>query len=239
MTDKIELTGAGNVTAKLTARGEFLPELQRSVNGAIKVNMQDGIVKGIDVTQIIRKTYAKYKRQPVPRDEDGKNQTEFSSMNISFQVTNGLMKSQDLVMYSDLPLIRGVGTVNLVNNRIDYTVKTSLDKKLVTMIGQNERYVGNPARIFLKGPLNNINYEVDWKKTLFRAAEKNTRKKHSNPFSVKRKRNRRRNLPHHRARRHQRQNRPNLQRNRRPWKKSAASARHVRKKKSKNVRKIC
>ena len=75
-------------------------------------------------------------------------------------------------MVSDLPLVRGVGTVNLVNNQIDYTVKTSIDKNLATMLGRKDKYVGIPIRVYLKGDLLKPTYTVDWLKTLGRTVEK-------------------------------------------------------------------
>jgi len=176
ITGKDALTGKGNVSAVLNSRGQSIPALKQSLNGEIKISLSDGVLKGIDVVKAIQDTYAKYKNK-ASSSETAKEETPFTSMSVSFQIRNGIMNSQDLVITSALPRVRGKGSINLNNNTLDYTLKTSLDENLVNLVGIDKNLTGVPLRINLKGNLSSPAYSVDWLRMIGRALEKTQKKK--------------------------------------------------------------
>jgi len=176
ITGKDALTGKGNVSAVLTTRGQSIPALKQALNGEIKISLADGVIKGIDVVKAIKDTYAQYKNGS-RSETTGKEQTPFASMNVSFQIQNGIMRSEDLVILSELPRIRGKGAINLNNNTIDYTLKTSLEKSLVELVGIDKNLTGVPLRINIAGNLASPSYSVDWIRMFGRAIEKTQKKK--------------------------------------------------------------
>ena len=175
-TGKDALSGTGNVSAVLTTRGQSIDALKRSLNGEVKMSLANGALKGIDVVKIIRDTYAKYKNLQAANDE-GVQETPFTNMNVSFQVRDGIMNSQDLVIKSALPLVRGKGSINLINNTLDYTIKTSTNKELVELVGMDKSLIDVPLRINLTGNLANPSYSIDWLRTVGRVLEKTQKKK--------------------------------------------------------------
>ncbi len=180
ITGKDALTGKGNVSAVLTTRGQSIRALKQTLNGEIKISLADGVLKGIDIVNVIKDTYAKYKNQRATTSTGtgtGKQETPFTNMKVSFQVRNGIMNSNDLIIDSALPRVKGKGTINLNNNTIDYTLRTSLDKSIVELVGMRKELVGVPLRINLNGNLASPSYNVDWLRTIGRVLEKTQKKK--------------------------------------------------------------
>ena len=176
ITGKDALSGTGNVSAVLTSRGQSIAGLKKSLNGELIISLVDGALKGIDVVKIIRETYAKYKKLQTT-NESGVEETPFTNMNVSFQVRDGIMNSQDLVIQSALPKIRGKGSINLINNTLDYTIKTSTNKESVELVGMDKSLIGVPLRINLTGNLANPAYSIDWLRIVGRVLEKTQKKK--------------------------------------------------------------
>ena len=116
---------------------------------------------------------------------DSKNETPFTDMRISFQIRNGVMHSQDLIINTPLPplpLIRGVGSINLNNNTLDYTLKTSANKELISLIGMDKKLVGLPIPAKFYNKLSNPSYSINWGKIIGRALEKTIIKKKKDDF---------------------------------------------------------
>jgi len=176
MTGKDALSGTGNVSAILDTRGQSITALKGALNGEIKIALSEGILKGVDVLNIIRETYAQYKNKntrPIGDQQD----TPFTKMNVSFQVRNGIMNSNDLNIQSALPLIRGKGSINLNNNTLDYVLKTSTNQQIVELVGLDKSLVGVPVRINLRGNLAKPSYSIDWLRIVGRVLEKTQKKK--------------------------------------------------------------
>lgn len=176
MYDSDLIVGEGNVSAKLTARGQSILAMKKSLNGEISLLLNKGALNGIDVSQIIRETYATYKGQKAPAKSD-ENKTEFSKMSISMQARNGILNSQDLVIESQLPLIRGTGMIDIVTNRINYTLKTNIDERLAGQLDLKKEYIGIPLRVNLTGDLLKPSYQIDWQRAIGRIIEKQQKKK--------------------------------------------------------------
>jgi len=176
ITGKDALTGKGNVSAVLTTRGQSIPALKQALNGEIKISLADGVLKGIDIVKVVQDTYAKFKNKATTATNT-KEETPFTNMDVSFQVRNGIMNSQDLVIKSALPVVKGEGSINLNNDTIDYTLRTSLDAKLVELVGMDKNLIGVPIQINLAGNLASPAYSVDWLRTVGRVIEKTQKKK--------------------------------------------------------------
>jgi len=176
ITGKDALSGTGNVSAVLTTRGQSIAALKKTLNGEVKISLSQGALKGIDVISIIRDTYAQYKNKKT-NTTDTINETPFTNMNVSFQVKNGIMHSKDLLIQSALPSIKGKGSINIINNTLDYTIRTSINKEIVNLVGMDESLIGVPLRINLNGNLASPSYNIDWLRTIGRVIEKKQKKK--------------------------------------------------------------
>jgi len=124
--DKVQ--GTGTVLAKLTASGETPEAITKTLNGSVSIAFVDGAVKGVNIVQMIREAQAKLKGETLPPSSGEYKDTDFAEMKASFNITNGLVKNNDLSIKSPFIRVGGDGQVNLVTETIDYLVKTVLTK---------------------------------------------------------------------------------------------------------------
>jgi len=124
--DKVR--GIGTVLAKLTASGETPEAITKTLNGSASIAFVDGAVKGVNIVQLIREAEAKLKGKTLPPGSGEYKDTDFAEMKASFNITNGLVKNNDLSIKSPFIRVGGDGQVNLVTETIDYLVKTVITK---------------------------------------------------------------------------------------------------------------
>lgn len=118
------LSGTGNVTAVVTARGVDPEQLKKTLNGSASLSLRDGALKGVNLGQMIREANAKLKNQAPPPKTS--NQTDFAELSASVRIKNGVLSNDDLQLKSPLLRIGGKGMVDLPREQIDYLVNTSI-----------------------------------------------------------------------------------------------------------------
>ncbi|HYQ72502.1 MAG TPA: AsmA family protein, partial [Gammaproteobacteria bacterium] len=125
LTGESRVQGTADVTAKLTGRGLNAAAIKKTLNGTASFSFTDGTVQGVNIAALIRKAQAKLKGQPAPQETEP-NQTDFSAMQGTATVTNGVVNNDDLLIQSPLLRITGKGQVSLPVETIDYTLTTKL-----------------------------------------------------------------------------------------------------------------
>ncbi|HEY0634880.1 MAG TPA: AsmA family protein [Gammaproteobacteria bacterium] len=118
------VTGKANVAAKLTARGLEPSSIRKSLNGTASFSFENGAVKGINIAQLIRDGYAKYKKQSGTPEQA--KQTDFAELRGSVVIHDGLVLNDDLSAKTPLFRIGGKGNVHLVKESIDYHVEAAV-----------------------------------------------------------------------------------------------------------------
>lgn len=118
------VTGAANVSAKLTARGIDPMQVRRSLNGNAAFSFTNGAVNGINIAQLIRNAYASYQKQPAPPDEV--RSTDFAAISGSVTLKDGLATNTDLKADSPLFRVEGRGTAHLATEKLDYLVRAAI-----------------------------------------------------------------------------------------------------------------
>ncbi len=124
--DKVR--GVGTILAKLSASGETPEAITKTLNGTASIAFVDGAVKDVNIVQMIREAQAKLKGETLPPASGEYNDTDFAEMKASFNITDGLVKNNDLSVKSPFIRVGGEGQVNLVTESIDYLVKTVITK---------------------------------------------------------------------------------------------------------------
>jgi len=141
---------------ELKATG-LLPENgMNSLNGRGSVVLRDGSVKGFDIVATLRNLTA-------PGQGGGVKQTDFSQLQGSFTVVDGVVKNDDLFMASPLFRLTGNGLINLPKGALDYHVKPRL---VGTLTGQGDTVTvrkGLSVPLRIRGPFASprITPEVD------------------------------------------------------------------------------
>ncbi len=133
------LEGKGNVSADLKTQGATVGALKKALNGTAAVNLADGAVKGIDIAGTIRDIKNKFNFSGNTLGADQKKRTDFSEMKASFKVANGVAHNEDLDIKSPLLRISGNGDIDIGNEKLNYTAKSTV---VATLKGQGGADLG-------------------------------------------------------------------------------------------------
>lgn len=121
------VSGRGNVTLNITARGNTTAALMSSLGGHAAANLANGALQGIDLWSAINSAVALAQRQAMPTGGGG-NSTRFDSFKASADLSNGVATTKDLDISSGNLRVTGQGTTNLVSGAIDYHVNATILK---------------------------------------------------------------------------------------------------------------
>jgi AsmA protein len=136
MTRKDFVEGRGNLTMDVHSAGSTVAALKKALAGSARVDMKEGVIKGVDFANAMRKG------APAQR-------TEFSDLSASLKVTNGIARNDDLKAHSPLLNLAGAGNLDIGNNGIDYVARATLG-----------RGVSVPVKVY--GALDEPQWSVDY-----------------------------------------------------------------------------
>ena len=119
MFEQDNVTGTINGAFQLAGRGADLAAVQRDLDGTVGFTLENGTYEGTDIWYEIRRARALLKREEPPEPELPPK-TDFSNVSMSGAVTDGVMRSDDLL--AELPHMRltGAGSANLAEGTVDY-----------------------------------------------------------------------------------------------------------------------
>ena len=116
-----KISGTANFNSSLTASGNTNQAFMSSLNGNIGLALKDGAIQGVDIPAIISQAQHFLKTQQIPQFQEG-GQTKFAELTATAQITNGLLRNNDLLLQSALFTASGNGTANLVNQALNYNI---------------------------------------------------------------------------------------------------------------------
>ncbi|HYD56624.1 MAG TPA: AsmA family protein, partial [Burkholderiales bacterium] len=155
------LEGKGNVSLDVAGAGATVNAIKRSLDGSAKVHLKDGAVKGIDIAGLLRKVKSLGKSDEGAAD--AKQKTDFSELNATFKIKDGVAHNNDLDLKAPLVRVNGAGTIDIGASSLDYTVKAAV---VATTKGQGgaglEQLSGLAVPVKLSGPFDSLSYKVDY-----------------------------------------------------------------------------
>ena len=155
------MEGRGNVTLDVTTAGTTESALKKALAGSARVDVKDGSIKGLNLADSARNVKSPLGAKQTKPDPSQK--TDFSEMNASFNIKNGVARNDDLKAASPFVRLGGAGNLDIGNNAIDYLAKATL---VATSKGQGGREAGDVAGITipvkLTGALDNPSWSVDY-----------------------------------------------------------------------------
>ncbi len=163
------IEGKGNVLLNLTAQGATVSQLKQALNGTGQIELRDGSIRGVNIARTVRN--AKATLQSLTGNATAQTgvsntdeRTDFSELKGSFTITNGVLRNDDLGAKSPLLRMNGNGTVNLVEEKLDYLVKASVVSTLKGQDGADlEALKGLTIPVRLTGPFTAIAWNIDAK----------------------------------------------------------------------------
>lgn len=124
-----EFAGLATMNIKVTAQGLDAADMVRTLSGTAGVEIENGALKGVDLAKMRTDIEAAIEKRNVgmltaiaPRAEDT---TRFSALQASTIIKDGVVSSDNLdIKVSEAGLrVGGAGTINLVEERMDYLIR--------------------------------------------------------------------------------------------------------------------
>ncbi len=119
------VSGRGNVTLDVTARGNTTSAMLASLGGRAAANLANGAINGLDLWSAVNSAVALLQKHTVPSGGVGKS-TRFDTFKASADLTNGVASTKDLDIASGDLHVTGQGTTNLVTGAVDYRLNATL-----------------------------------------------------------------------------------------------------------------
>jgi len=165
--------GKGNVAVDLSAAGPTVNAMKRSLAGAARLELRDGALKGINLTEALRKTRAAFgSKSAEQQPADTAQRTDFSAMSASFVIKDGVARNDDLDVRAPLVRVGGSGEIDIGRSRLDYVAKASV---VATAKGQGgadlEHLAGLTIPVKLTGSFDAPKYEIDYRAIASSAAK--------------------------------------------------------------------
>jgi len=113
------LSGKANLTLTANGQGLTATKIQQGINAKGNFKILDGEIYGINLSEKLRVFKAKLKGQTLPEDKRVKK-TDFASLQGDFTVKQGIVNNQKLLMLSPVMRLDGTGTVDTLQQKLDY-----------------------------------------------------------------------------------------------------------------------
>lgn len=161
------LEGRGQLKWDVNTGGRTVPQLTSGLDGTAALLLRDGAVKGINLAKSLRDAKARLGGLSGKSDEVQRSsqveKTDFTELSASFQIKDGVARNKDLSAKSPFLRLGGEGSVDLVRQRVDYTVSTTVTG---TMKGQGGAEIdalkGLTVPVKLAGPFTALDWKIQW-----------------------------------------------------------------------------
>jgi AsmA protein len=142
------LSGNGNVNLSVTAQGNTVTALKKSLGGSVDLRMADGAVKGFDLAGTIRDAKGKLNllKGEANNSADSSKKTDFSELTATFNIKNGVAHNDDLAMKAPVfRLTKGdsKGDIDIGKEQINYLAKPTLVNSLKGQGGKDAEQLGS------------------------------------------------------------------------------------------------
>lgn len=157
------LEGRGLVKLDVQTGGASVNAFKAALDGTAALQLRDGAVKGINLAQKLREFKATLGGSDASQKANQVEKTDFSELNASFQIKDGVAQSNDLDLKSPFLRLGGEGRVDLPKGMLDYTARTTLAN---TSKGQGgaaaDALGGVTVPVQLQGPFTALDWRIRW-----------------------------------------------------------------------------
>ncbi|MDO8891697.1 MAG: AsmA family protein [Sulfurimicrobium sp.] len=163
--DKDVLEGRGSVNIDVSAQGNAVSAMKKSLQGKAALNLRDGAVKGINIAATLREAKSRLgvlKGESV-QAASAKEQTDFTELAASFNIQRGVAHNEDLAAKSPLLRLAGNGDIDIGAERLNYLAKATV---VGTLKGQGGRELealkGVTVPVRISGPFATPKFALDF-----------------------------------------------------------------------------
>jgi len=156
---KLKLIGMGNMELQITTMGRDANAFVKNLNGTGHVSFNQGVLQGIDIGYLIDSAYAFAKQKTVTTANT--KQTDFGSLTGSMVFRDGVMLNDDLLLDSPRFKTSGKGSIDLVNQKIDFHLQTVVNQSAMDQRNDWGNLYGLPIPINITGSLADPTIRLD------------------------------------------------------------------------------
>lgn len=158
------LEGTGRVALDVDTTGRTVGELRSKLRGNAALNLRDGAVKGVNLAKTLRQAKAALTLQKDAVEQAKQTEkTDFSELNATFQIAEGVARNSDLDVKSPFLRLGGDGAIDIGKGRIDYTARATVTGSAAGQGGAELAALkGLTVPVKLSGPFDAIDWKVQW-----------------------------------------------------------------------------
>jgi AsmA protein len=154
------IDGIANLSARLSSNGNNAVAILRNLNGSGKVAVRNGELRGFNVNYLLQFIdILSTKQFSLQQAKTG--DTEFANLTGTFNIRNGLLSNNDLVVNALNYRITGTGTANLVDQTLNYLLKAMKVKTVIENGKQVEKISPMFVPIKVSGTFSKPRYSPD------------------------------------------------------------------------------
>jgi AsmA protein len=166
--ETLTLSGLVDADVDVKATGTSMSAMKRTAKGTIKLKMDTATLEGVDFDNASRSVVVDYARRNdfrVSRKFASEyvpgSKTEFNSLAATLKLSKGKLVNSDLSLVSDLVSVSGTGTIDLINEKMDY--RPIIDMNVRKTVNVRDKLRDHPMEYLVQGAFGEIatNFDVD------------------------------------------------------------------------------
>lgn len=119
------LEGKGDLDVQVQGRGLSALALRNGMQGKVALKLSDGALHGINLPEMIREARATLTGKGAEQVKEARK-TDFSALTASFQIADGIARSNDIQLFAPALRVKGEGQTALVPESLDFLFLTSI-----------------------------------------------------------------------------------------------------------------
>ncbi|WP_421324699.1 AsmA family protein [Aeromonas sp. 604176] len=119
------LEGKGDLDVQVQGRGLSALALRNGMRGKVTLKLSDGALHGINLAEMIREARATLSGKGAEQVKEARK-TDFSALTASFQIADGIARSNDIQLFAPALRVKGEGQTALVPESLDFLFLTSI-----------------------------------------------------------------------------------------------------------------
>mgnify|MGYP000399627210 CR=1 FL=1 len=119
------LEGKGDLEVEVQGSGLSEQALRSRMQGKVNLKLSDGALHGINLAEMIREARATLTGKGADQVKEARK-TDFSALTASFQIANGVARSDDIQLLAPALRVKGQGQTALVPETLDFLFLTSV-----------------------------------------------------------------------------------------------------------------
>jgi len=153
------LVGRAKVALALNGTGGSSDEIKRSLAGNGSIDITDGSIEGVNLTELIQGVGA----GQVPNVDQGPGaKTAFSTLGGTFNIASGVAETHDIEMTSALLKVTARGTVDMVTSSLDFLTQPEIVAGHDGKGGAND-LAGLTIPVRIEGPFEHPTFKPEFK----------------------------------------------------------------------------